>query len=96
VFCYGKEISPPAQGRDFLFDRSRHEAPDVVPRSTAPPFFTMYRLRLSRMFATLSTMSALYRQHKTSEPFMPVLIVPFLIGVPVVLGGGYLIYHLVH
>jgi len=56
----------------------------------------MYRLRLSRMFATLSTMSALYRQHKTSEPFMPVLIVPFLIGVPVVLGGGYLIYHLVH
>jgi len=48
------------------------------------------------MFATLSTMSALYRQHETSEPFMPVLIVPFLIGVPVVLGGGYLIYHLVH
>jgi len=27
---------------------------------------------------------------------MPVLLVPFLIGVPVVLGGGYLIYHLVH
>jgi len=27
---------------------------------------------------------------------MPVLLVPFLIGVPVVLGGGYIIYHLVH
>jgi hypothetical protein len=24
------------------------------------------------------------------------LLVPFLIGVPVVLGGGYLIYHFVH
>jgi len=27
---------------------------------------------------------------------MPVLLVPILIGVPVVLGGGYIIYHLVH
>jgi len=27
---------------------------------------------------------------------MPVLLLPFLIGVPVVLGGGYVIYHLVH
>jgi len=27
---------------------------------------------------------------------MPVLLVPFLIGVPVVLGGGYLINHFVH
>jgi hypothetical protein len=30
------------------------------------------------------------------EEKMPVLLVPFLIGVPVVLGGGYLIYHFVH
>jgi len=27
---------------------------------------------------------------------MPVFVVPLLVGVPVVLGGGYLIYHLVH
>jgi len=30
------------------------------------------------------------------EADMPVFIVPLLVGVPVVLGGGYLIYHLVH
>ncbi len=29
------------------------------------------------------------------ELITPVLLVPFLIGVPVVLGGGYIIYHLV-
>jgi hypothetical protein len=27
---------------------------------------------------------------------MPVLLVPLLVGIPVVLGGGYVIYHFVH
>jgi hypothetical protein len=29
------------------------------------------------------------------ETNMPVLLVPLLVGIPVVLGGGYLIYHVV-
>jgi len=27
---------------------------------------------------------------------MPVLLVPLLVGIPVVLGGGYMIYHFIH
>jgi hypothetical protein len=27
---------------------------------------------------------------------MPVLLVPLLVGIPVVLGGGYIIYHFAH
>jgi len=30
------------------------------------------------------------------ETNMPVLLVPLLVGIPIVLGGGYLIYHVVH
>ena len=36
------------------------------------------------------------KDRQRQESIMPVLLVPFLIGVPVVLGGGYIIYHLVH
>jgi hypothetical protein len=37
-----------------------------------------------------------HKDRQRQETIMPVLLVPFLIGVPVVLGGGYIIYHLVH
>jgi hypothetical protein len=29
------------------------------------------------------------------EATMPVLIVPLLVGIPVLIGGGYIIYHFV-
>ena len=38
----------------------------------------------------------LFRQVEKRETIMPVLLVPLLVGIPVVLGGGYVIYHLVH
>jgi hypothetical protein len=39
---------------------------------------------------------ALYwRFEKTKETVMPFLI-PVLVGIPVLFGGGYVIYHLVH
>jgi hypothetical protein len=52
-----------------------------------------------RFVENVNSLSGLFRQHEqrqTQESIMPVLLVPFLIGVPVVLGGGYIIYHLVH
>jgi hypothetical protein len=35
-------------------------------------------------------------REETKEANMPVLLVPILVGVPVLLGGGFLIYHFVH
>jgi hypothetical protein len=29
------------------------------------------------------------------EDDMPVLLVPILVGIPIVLGGGYLVYHFI-
>jgi len=40
--------------------------------------------------------AALSRQHEQrKEPVMPFLI-PVLVGIPVLFGGGYVIYQLVH
>jgi hypothetical protein len=38
----------------------------------------------------------LSRQHDDQQLAMPVLFVPLLIGVPVVLAGGYFIIHAMH
>jgi hypothetical protein len=58
-----------------------------------------FRSGPERFVGNVNSLSELFRQYEqrqTQESIMPVLLVPFLIGVPVVLGGGYIIYHLAH
>jgi hypothetical protein len=42
-----------------------------------------------------SAKTLLLRHEQQQETVMPVLLVPLLVGIPVVMGGGYLIYKVV-
>jgi len=38
----------------------------------------------------------LFGQHETTKESVMPFLIPVLVGIPVLFGGGYVIYHLVH
>ena len=66
----------------------------MVPARGAPDGFVSQRNQISR--GTSPKISRCVGSTIIQETNMPVLLVPLLVGIPIVLGGGYLIYHVLH